>query len=88
MDGVQSLSVQELEEMKRKAEIYDKRNKKSLENLKKYNEENPKAVQIRAKRYKDKDRDAYNARRRELYRLKKESSKTSAQTMDCTTDSR
>jgi hypothetical protein len=72
MDGVQTLSVQELEELKRKAEIYDKRNKKSLENLKKYNEANPKDVNERVRRYRERNREEYNARQRERRRMKKE----------------
>ena len=75
MDGVITISVQELEELKRKAETYDRRNKKTLEALRKYDEANPKAAQERAKKYKDKDREAYNERRRELYRMKKEAAK-------------
>lgn len=72
MDGVITISIQEFEELKAKAAKTDERNKKSLERLNKYNETNPNAVRERVKRYKDKDRDAYNARRRELRRLKKE----------------
>ena len=42
-----------------------------IEYLRTKDKENPEKVRERVKRYKDKDREAYNALRREKYRLKK-----------------
>lgn len=75
MDGVITISVQELEELKRKATIADKCNtqkKKELDRLHNRDKEHPERVNERMRKYLDKNRDAYNARRRELRRLKKE----------------
>ncbi len=75
MDEVTTISVQELEELKRKAaqaETYNECKKKRFDELNKFNKEHPDKVNERVKRYIEKNRDAYNARRRELRRLKKE----------------
>jgi hypothetical protein len=52
-----------------------KRNNSNLERLKAYREANPEkaaeSTATSAKRYKEAHREAYNARRRELYRLKR-----------------
>ena len=47
-------------------------NHSSIERLKKYKETHPDSVRDRSQRYREKDREAYNARRREQRRLKKE----------------
>ncbi len=75
MDSVTTISVQELEELKRKAAKHDIRTKKAVERIERFNKENPNNAKERVARYVEKNRDAYNARRRELYRLKKEQSK-------------
>ena len=46
-------------------------NTERFEYLRNKDKANPEKVRERVKRYKDKDRTAYNARRRELRRLKK-----------------
>ena len=52
-----------------------KRNNNNIERLRAYIQENPEKAKERAveksKRYKEKNREAYNARRRELYKIKK-----------------
>ena len=53
-------------------ERFKKANHSDITRLNAYNKAHPEKVLERTKRYKDKDRDAYNARRRELRRLKKE----------------
>jgi hypothetical protein len=52
------------------------KNKRAVERLHKYNKEHPEKVAERVKRHVERDREAYNARRRELYRLKKEAKET------------
>jgi len=47
------------------------RNEQKLIALKKYNKEHPEKTAERVRRFKELNRDAYNARRRELYHLKK-----------------
>lgn len=53
-------------------ERFKKANHSDIARLNAYNQAHPEKVLERTKRYKDKDRDAYNARRRELRKLKKE----------------
>jgi hypothetical protein len=48
-----------------------KRNHNSLERLQAYNAAHPDAAAARVKRYQERNREAYNARRRELRRLKR-----------------
>ena len=58
--------------LKEEAEIrLTNKNKRAIERLQKYNKEHPEKVAERVKRHVDKNRASYNARRRELYRLKK-----------------
>lgn len=58
------------------SEKLTKRNHSNLERLKAFKEANPEkaaaASTASAKRYKERNREAYNARRRELRRLKRE----------------
>jgi hypothetical protein len=49
-----------------------KYNHSSIERLKKYKETHPDTTRDRSQKYRERDREAYNARRRELRRLKKE----------------
>jgi hypothetical protein len=75
MDGVTTISVQELEELKAKAakaETYSEQHKKGLDRLHKHDKEHPEKVNERMRKYLNKNREAYNARRRELRRLKKD----------------
>lgn len=53
-------------------------NHSSIERLRKYREEHPDNKRDRSQRYREKDREAYNARRRELRRLKKEAAAAAA----------
>ena len=48
----------------------EKRMNNNLERLREYRKANPEKVTEATKRWKETNRDAYNARRRELYRLK------------------
>lgn len=75
-----TISIQELEELKAKAAKIDERNKKGLDRLHKIDKEHPEKVLERMRKYLDKNRDAYNARRRELRRLKKEAAAAAGKT--------
>lgn len=55
-----------------------KRNNNNLEKLNAYNAAHPEKAAARSKKYKEAHREAYNARRRELYRLKRSESATTA----------
>lgn len=70
----------ELEELAAFARKIKERNAARLEQLKKRDAEHPEKAVARAKQNKDKDRAAYNARRRELYRLKREAAAAAAAT--------
>lgn len=48
-----------------------KRNHYNLDSLKAYDVAHPEKAAARSKKYKEAHREAYNARRRELYRLKR-----------------
>jgi len=65
---ISAARLAELEALEAKATA---RNEQKLAALKKYNKEHPEKAAARAKRFKELNRDVYNARRRELYRLKK-----------------
>ena len=65
----------ELAEVKEKLR---RRNNNNIERLDAYNKAHPECKQIRNKRYVDKDRDAFNARRRERRRLAAEKKKAEA----------
>jgi hypothetical protein len=62
----------ELEELAAFALKVKARNATELSRVKTHDKSHPEKVAARVKRHKDKDRAAYNARRRELYRLKRE----------------
>lgn len=66
------ISAERLKELEEAEMRLTNKNKRSVERLQKYNKEHPEKVAERVKRYVDKNRASYNARRRELYRLKKE----------------
>jgi hypothetical protein len=68
----------ELEELAAFALKVKARNAVKLTHLQTKDKTNPEAAAARVKRYKDKDRAAYNARRRELYRLKREAEAAAA----------
>lgn len=54
-----------------KEKLY-KRTHNNPDRINAYNKAHPEKVRARVEKYINKDRDAYNARRRERYRLKKE----------------
>jgi hypothetical protein len=68
----------ELEELAAFALKVKARNATELLRVKTQDKSHPEKVAARVKRYKDKDRAAYNARRRELYRLKREAEAAAA----------
>lgn len=70
----------ELEELAAFARKIKERNAAELSRVKTQDKSHPEKVAARVKRYKDKDRAAYNARRRELYRLKREAEAAAATT--------
>jgi len=79
MSETVTITVERLKELEAAAaelpilkERFKKANHSDITRLNAYNKAHPEKVLERTKRYKDKDRDAYNARRRELRRLKKE----------------
>ena len=68
--------IQELEavvaQLKQKLTKYQKADVTRLTDLKQYDKEHPEKVAERVKRYKEKNREALLARRRELYKQKKQ----------------
>ena len=60
-----------------KEKLY-KRTHNNPDRINAYNKAHPEKVLARAHKYINKDRDAYNARRRERYRLKKEAEAAAA----------
>lgn len=79
MSETVTISVARLQELEAAAaaaatlkERLKKANHCDPERLKAYNKAHPEKGLERVKKYQNKDRDAYNARRRELRRLKKE----------------
>jgi mevalonate kinase len=87
MSETVTITVERLKELEAAAaelpilkERFKKANHSDITRLNAYNKAHPEKVLERTKRYKDKDRDAYNARRRELRRLKKEAEAAAATT--------
>ena len=85
MSDTVTITVERLKELEAAAaelpilkEKFKKANHSDIARLNAYNKANPEKVLERTKRYKDKDRDAYNARRRELRKLKKEAAAAEA----------
>jgi len=66
---ISAARLQELEAMEAKIKVQQA---KDLQRLIKHDKAHPERVLERVKRYQNKDRDAYNARRRERRRLAKE----------------
>ena len=70
---VSAARLRELEEtVTQLKEKLNKRNHNNTERLKEYRRTHPEVNAEGVKRWKEKNREAYNARRRELYRQKKE----------------
>jgi len=69
---VSAARLRELEELADFALKVKERHKADFERLSEYNKANPEKRNEVVNRWKEKNREAYNARRRELYRQKKE----------------
>lgn len=85
MSETVTISVARLQELEAAAaaaatlkERLKKANHCDPERLKAYNKAHPEKAAERSKRYKERNREAYNARRRELRRLKKEAAATTS----------
>jgi hypothetical protein len=79
MSDLVTISVERLKELEAAAaaipvlkEKLKKANHCDIDKINAYNKAHPEKAAERSKRCKEKNREAYNARRRELYRLKKE----------------
>jgi hypothetical protein len=72
MSETVTITLERLHELEKYETRIKAKNAKDTIRLAEYDKAHPEKVLERTKRYKDKDRDAYNARRRELRRLKKE----------------
>jgi hypothetical protein len=70
---ISAARLQELEAMEAKIKA---KNEKDTLRIINYDKEHPGAAAVRSKRCKERHREEYNARRRELYRLKKENGYT------------
>jgi hypothetical protein len=79
MSDLVTISAERLKELEAAAaaipilkEKLKKANHCDIDKINAYNKAHPEKAAERSKRCKEKNREAYNARRRELYRLKKE----------------
>ena len=72
MSETVTITKERLAELEKYEARIKAKNAKDAKRLMEYDKANPEKVLERAKKYQDKDRDAYNARRRELRKLKKE----------------
>jgi hypothetical protein len=80
MSDTVTITVERLKELEKYEARIKAKNAKDTIRLMEYDKAHPEKVLERTKRYKDKDRDAYNARRRELRKLKKEAAEAAAKT--------
>ena len=80
MSETVTITVERLKELEKYEAKIKAKNAKDTIRLMEYDKAHPEKVLERTKRYKDKDRDAYNARRRELRKLKKEAEAAAAAT--------
>jgi len=78
MSDTVTITVERLKELEKYEARIKAKNAKDTIRLMEYDKAHPEKVLERTKRYKDKDRDAYNARRRELRKLKKEAAAEAA----------
>ena len=78
MSETVTITVERLKQLEKYEAKIKAKNAKDTIRLAEYDNAHPEKVLERTKRYKDKDRDAYNARRRELRRLKKEAEAAAA----------
>ena len=83
MSDLVTISAERLKELEAAAaaipilkEKLKKANHCDIDKINAYNKAHPEKVLERVKRYQEKNRDAYNARRRELRKLKKEAGET------------
>jgi hypothetical protein len=83
MSDLVTISAERLKELEAAAaaipilkEKLKKANHCDIDKINAYNKAHPEKAAERSKRCKEKNREAYNARRRELYRLKKEGGST------------
>lgn len=78
MSETVTITLERLHELEKYEARIKAKNAKDTIRLAEYDKAHPEKVLERTKRYKDKDRDAYNARRRELRKLKKEAAAAEA----------
>lgn len=72
MSEMVSITLERLKELEKYEAKIKAKNAKDTIRLMEYDKAHPERVLERAKKYQDKNRDAYNARRRELRKLKRE----------------
>ena len=72
MSDMVTITLERLKELEKYEAKVKAKNAKDTIRLMEYDKAHPEKVLERAKKYQDKNREAYNARRRELRKLKKE----------------
>ena len=72
MSEMVTITLERLQELEKYESKIKAKNAKDTIRLMEYDKAHPEKVLERAKKYQDKNREAYNARRRELRKLKKE----------------
>jgi hypothetical protein len=72
MSEMVTITLERLQELEKYEAKIKAKNAKDTIRLMEYDKAHPEKVLERAKKYQDKNREAYNARRRELRKLKKE----------------
>jgi len=70
-----TISVERLKKLEKYEAKVNAHKETSIKELRNYDKANPDKPALRSKRYKEAHRESYNARRRELYRLKKAAAK-------------
>ena len=80
MSDMVTITLERLKELEKYEAKVKAKNAKDTIRLMEYDKAHPEKVLERAKKYQDKNREAYNARRRELRKLKKEAAEAAAKT--------
>jgi len=75
MTDTVTISVERFKKLEKYEARVKAHNETSIKELREYDKAHPDKSALRSKRYKDAHRESYNARRRELYRLKKAAAK-------------
>ena len=82
MSDTVTITVERLKELEKYEAKVKAKYEKTLGSLREYDKAHPEKSAERSKRYKDANREAYNARRRELRKLKKEGASVACESMD------